>query len=177
MIIKILIAFACIAVIVAIAVSIKLKTEAKEKMYLAAERVLQNRLLDNELKNPFLKGTVIEEPTGQQLMIQFTARSDKHKQNYVFSPSDPITFGRDRAKNKIAVNEALVSTEHCRIFLSQDGSPVLQDTSSNGTVIKRGFRSYAVANGQTCVIANGDKLRIGTAEFKIKLFYYDMTWL
>ncbi len=177
MIIKILITIGIIALIVGIAVFIKLKMEEKDKMYLAAERVLQNRLLDNALKNPFLVNTRIEEPLGRQLMINFTAKLRKHKQNYVFSPLSPITFGRDRSKNKIIVNEALVSSEHCCIYLLQDGTPVLQDTSSNGTVIRRGLKAYSISNGRTCVIENGDKLCIGTAVFKIKLFYYDTTWL
>lgn len=178
MIIKILAALVCVVIMVIVTVMIKSKQEETQHMYTAAERMIQNDILDNSLKNPFIKGTVIEEEPERQLMLNVKVSKSGKKQNFVFNPAKVVNIGRERTRNQITINEAVVSNFHCKIYLLQNDTAVVEDcNSSNGTVLKRGMKSYVIANGQNAVLEDGDKLIIGTVELKIKLFYYDTIWM
>lgn len=171
MIIKVLI------VIAAAAIFAKLKSEEKEKMYRAAERIIQNEFLDNSLKNPFLSGAAVDNSADCRLMVNIKVKQERNKQSFVFNPAKTIKIGRERIGNHIIVNEATVTAYHCMIFMSDDGKPVLQDSSSNGTFVKRGMRSYHLTNSQTCVIEDGDCITVGFVRLKVKLFSFDISWI
>ncbi len=177
MILKILIIIAAASAIAAADIFAKLKSEEREKMYRAAERIIQNELLDNSLKNPFLGGAVIDNSADCRLMVNIKVKLERDKQSFVFNPAKTIKIGRERVGNHIIVNEATVTAYHCMIFMSADGKPVLQDSSANGTYVKRGMRSYHLMNGQTCVIENGDSIIVGSVKLKVKLFGFDISWI
>ncbi len=177
MIIKVLIVIAAASAIAAAAIFAKLKSEEKEKMYRAAERIIQNELLDNSLKNPFLSGAVVDNSADCRLMVNIKVKQERNKQSFVFNPAKTIKIGRERIGNHIIVNEAIVTAYHCMIFMSNDGKPVLQDSSANGTFVKRGMRSYHLTNSQTCVIEDGDCITVGSVRLKVKLFSFDISWI
>lgn len=178
MLLKILAVLGLSILTAVVAIVVKSKREEARRTYAAAERILQNEILDASLKNPFLKETVVEEQPEKQLMMSVKVKRSKKRQNFVFNPARVVNIGRDRANNQIAVNEATVSNYHCRIYLAQNDKAVIQDcNSSNGTLLKRGLRTFVVANGQNAVLADGDKLVVGTVTLKIRLFYYDAMWM
>lgn len=177
MIIKVLIVIAAASAIAAVVIFAKLKSEEKEKMYRAAERIIQNELLDNSLKNPFLSGAVVDNSADCRLMVNIKVKQERNKQSFVFNPAKTIKIGRERIGNHIIVNEATVTAYHCMIFMSDDGKPVLQDSSANGTFVKRGMKSYHLTNSQTCVIEDGDSITVGSVRLKVKLFSFDISWI
>ncbi len=100
MILKILIIIAAASAIAAAAIFAKLKSEEREKMYRAAERIIQNELLDNSLKNPFLGGAVIDNSADCRLMVNIKVKLERDKQSFVFNPAKTIKIGRERALHK-----------------------------------------------------------------------------
>lgn len=161
----------------AICIMLKKKRENTERMYRAASNIIRNEYIDYALHNPMIASGGREPPRGKRPMIYFKVKGVKPVREYVFDPGNTVGIGRSRENNSIVLTEAIVSLEHCRIFLSR-GKVCLEDCgSANGTIVKRGFHAYSVYAGQTLVLENGDSLVVGSVELLLKIFDYDMAWM
>lgn len=177
MLIKILIVATVIAVIVVISVIVKHKREAAQRMYHAAGNILKNEFLDYSLHNPWTSDAAKLMPNGRKSMICFKLRGSKPAKEYVFDPEKVVKIGRSKESNSIALSEAIVSVEHCKVYLSGE-LIILEDCgSSNGTVVKRKWHTYTIGSGQAVTLCSGDVIIVGSTELKVKIFYYDMVWM
>ena len=174
MLIKILIVFLIIAVIAAVIIIEKHRRESVEKMYRAAGNILKNEFLDYSLHNPMLKKNKLKEPNVRKPTVYLKAIGSKPAKEYVFDPETVIKIGRNKDINSVVLNEAIVSIEHCRIFLSESSVYLFDCGSSNGTQIRRGFNSNIITAGQQILLESGDVIKVGSTEFKVKIFFYDM---
>lgn len=174
---KVIIVLVIVAAIAAICIIMKIQRERNERMYHAASNILKNEFLDHMLFNPMLRGNDLKAPDGSRPMVYFRLVGSKPAKEYVFDPENEVKIGRSRGRNSIVLSEAIVSLEHCRVYISK-GLVCLEDLgSSNGTVVKRGFSSYLITAGQQIVLENKDILIVGTVELKVRIFDYDMVWM
>ena len=105
------------------------------------------------------------------MMIFIKNLSSKPKKGYVFDAADGVKFGRKNSNN-IILSEAIVSGDHCRIFSDINGRVYINDYSANGTMLKRGFSCVSVKSA-TFELMNGDIIIVGSAKFRIMLFWFD----
>lgn len=174
---KFIIVLIIFVVFAIICIAVKVHKESTERMYRAAGNILKNEFLDHMLLNPMLNGNNLKAPGGSRPMVYFRLLRSKPAKEYVFDPKNEVGIGRSRDKNSIVLSEAIVSLEHCKVFIS-GGLVCLEDLgSSNGTIVKRGFHSYLITSGQQIVLENKDTLIVGTVELKLKIFDYDMVWM
>lgn len=149
------------------------KTE-KQKYYAAAGNILREEYLNYSLRNTIDGNSEVPEPKSAKMMIYLKSKSSGKKTQFVFDPEKTVRIGRDNSSN-IFINEALVSQEHCLIYASGD-RVYLQDLgSANGTVVKRGaFKSYTLFDLNQIELLTGDVIQVGSSQFKVCLFYYDL---
>lgn len=168
---------AIIAVIAAVSIRIRQLREKTDRMYRAAGNIVKNEMLDRSLHNPMLNG--YEEPVFQEkkLMVHFKVLNSKKAREYVFDAHKPIKIGRDRSENSITLSEAIVSLEHCRIYADRDSLYLADCGSSNGTIVKRGMKSYRITGGQQVTLESGDTLVIGSTQLRIRIFVFDTVWM
>lgn len=172
-----IIIFTIIAVVVASTILsiiyVKRKNEEQEKCYNAAFNIIKEDLLDYSIQNSIIHNK--REPSGERLMLRLKTIKSKKKDSFVFDPSKGIYIGRRKADNKniICLNDIRVSQNHCVIYT--DGIRMyIQDLNSlNGTVVKRGMKSYFLGQGNIMELKNKDRLHIGAAIFKVTVFYYN----
>ena len=109
-------------------------------------------------------------------MIYLKSKSSGRKTQFVFDPENTVKIGRDNDQSNIFINEASVSQNHCLIYCAGD-HVYLQDTgSANGTYLRRGlFKNYSIFDGNQIELRTGDVICVGSCEFKVCLFYYDLT--
>ena len=133
-----------------------LRKSERQKYYAAAGNILREEFLNYSIQN------TISPDSGR-------------KTQFVFDPEKVIRIGRDSGESNIFINDAAVSQFHCRIY-SQDDHVYLQDMrSSNGTFLKRGLlKSYGIYDGNQIELRTGDRITVGSSEFDVCLFYYDL---
>lgn len=177
MLLKILLIIAAAIVVAVIYIKIRRYRSNIDNMYRAAGNIIRNEMLDNSLHNPMLGGYKNPLPQGKRLMIYFKLLDSKPVREYVFDPFKCIKIGRDKDINSIVLNEAIVSLEHCYINVIKDKICLSDCGSSNGTQIKRGFRTYGVSGAQQVALESGDVLVVGSSRMKIRVFVYDTVWM
>lgn len=150
------------------------KTE-KQKYYAAAGNILREEYLNYSLRNTIDGQGGTPEPKSAKMMIYLKSKSTGKKTQFVFDPEKTVKIGRDNNNSNIFINEARVSQEHCLIYASGD-RVYLQDLgSANGTVVKRGaFKSYTLFDLNQIELQTGDVIQVGSSQFKVCLFYYDL---
>lgn len=171
----VLIIIIAIAIIIFATVSHIKKIESL-KYYAAAQSMLREDFLNYSLQNHMLSEGNLPIPNGRKTMVFIKAKGVREKFQFVFDPEKTILIGRDKENSNIYLNDIAVSQTHCRIF-SENDVIYLQDMNSiNGTVIKRNFlKRYNVHSGCTIMLKNNDRVIAGSCEFKIVLFYFDMS--
>ena len=142
--------FAIIAIVVAIVcLFIMIRREKGKKR---KETVLATEAREEVIDNAQKAGLTTILPVGMLI-----AKSGSHRGLvYAIGPSG-VKIGRDRTKNQIIIENAIVSREHAWIGL-EDGNVVIKDLNSqNGTYIN----SLEAARIQTEALKDGDVIFIG----------------
>jgi len=148
---------------------IKKKQIEKNNYYDAACQILKEEYLTQSLKK-----SSREEPLKQQKMIYLKICSKKQKQRYVFNPAHEIIIGRAKQNSTIWLPSREVSMSHCRILLF-DRQVYLQDlNSSNGTLVKKGWKTYLIESGQSILLETGNKIKIGETIFRVTVFDFQI---
>lgn len=148
------------------------KTE-QQKYLAAAGNILREEFLNYSLQNSVMPQSGVSEPRPAKVMIYLKSKSSGKKTQFVFDPEKEIRIGRNN-ENNIFINESAVSQFHSRIY-SQNDRVFLQDMhSSNGTFVGRGMKRYELRDGNQIELRTGDKIQIGSCEFSVCLFYYDL---
>ena len=149
---------------------IYVKNDEKTRCYRAAANIVKEKYLQSSLLNPAQNYTEKEAIYSIRKMVYIKNLTSKPKKGYVYDLMDQVTFGRKTGCN-VLLNETVVSGEHCRLFLDND-HVYLNDTSLNGTLLKRGINQLSVCQN-TCEVLSGDKLTIGSSVFRITIFVFD----
>lgn len=152
------------------------KKEKEQKYYIAAGNIYKEDYLNYSLQNPFDENLEYSKPADQKTMIYLKCLHKKNKMEYVFDPNKKIIIGRDQKKCNLFINEASVSKTHCCIF-AMGFDVYLQDIgSANGTMVCKGlFNNVLISNNEMIQLESGDIIKIGSNEFKVTLFFYDVT--
>lgn len=167
-------AIALVVAVVLIIVS-NMKKNEKIKYYTAAGNTLREDFLNYSLQNHTGETADIRVPRSSKMMIYLKANSKGKKVQLVFDPEREINIGRDTYSSNIYINDVTVSQKHCCIY-SVDDHVYLKDLySANGTYLKRGaFKRYHIVEGESVELFTKDTIIVGSNEFKVTLFYYDM---
>ena len=173
MLIGVICILAAIIIAVVIVIFVKARNDEIDNYYSAARNILKEDKLDDFLRNPHNGGSRKSE--GNIRPMIFLKFRDKSKSRFVFDLSKEIYIGRDKDENQVCVNEAIVSHQHCRIFLNGANVFIQDLNSSNGLEVKRGITSYTLNNGNVMEIFTKDTIKIGTTRMKIVIFYFDAT--
>jgi len=166
-------ALALIVLVIGIVIFIKARNDEINNYYSAAQSILKENKLDDLLKNPY-NGNVSKDNYRIKPMLYMKFK-DKSKCKYVFDLAENVYIGRDKEKNQVCVNEAIVSQQHC--VISTDGvNAYVQDlNSANGLEVKRKLTTYTLGSGNSMILVSKDVLKIGTTKIKVVVFYFDMT--
>lgn len=143
------------------------------KYYEAAGQMLKEEYLNYSLKNPYLHPKHPSMLNPQKIMLYIKLAKTKEKDGFVFDPKDAVIFGRQKEKVSICINEAAVSSQHCRVYLGGDAVLAEDMGSANGTGLIRKRKEYALAYGSPVILIDKDILHIGSKYFQIRIFYYD----
>lgn len=152
------------------------KKEKQQKCLIAAGNIYKEDYLNYSLQNPLDENMLYPKPVDQKTMVYIKQIHTKEKLEYVFDPAKKIIIGRDQNNCNLFINEASVSKMHCCIFAS--GFDVyLQDIgSSNGTTVHKGiFNDIFISNNEMIQLESGDVIAIGSVQFRVTLFFYDVT--
>ncbi len=141
------------------------KCRVQEKV--AAALLLKKKQLDEMIDMNKRQSSARE-----YLILVISWKEDK-KRKYIFDPSTGVSIGRDREENQICIPLDTISQKHCMIFSSGDSIYIQDLNSTNGTFIKRGFKTYRVNGCAPC--QDNDTIIVGDIYFKIRTFYMDAT--
>jgi len=150
----------------------KANKETKQ-YYEAAGQMLKVEYLNYSLKNPYLQPKHPSMLNPGKVMLYIKLAKTKQKDGFVFDPKDAVLFGRQKEKVSICVNEAAVSSQHCKVYLGGDAVLAEDMGSANGTGLIRKRKEYALSYGSPAVLMDKDILHIGSKYFQIRIFYYD----
>lgn len=139
----------------------------KYKYYDAAYKMIKENCLNEALKNHPLR-----EMEGQRLMV-YLEWKDNESYGYVFDPAYGIRVGRDPNKNEICIRENIVSSSHCKLYLTEGGLAIQDYGSINGTYVKHVFWKHRV-NGSE-YLYSGDGILVGNMKIKVTIFTFDMS--
>lgn len=153
-------------------VYIQKRSEMIEGRYRAAENIINEDLLNYSIRNHAIHKD--REPSKAKLMVCLKPMHTKEKDSYVFDPEKGIYIGRRRSdeKNMVYLNDIQVSKEHCVIYSYGERIYMKDMNSSNGSIVKRRFTRYSLAEGNVMELHDKDKLYIGSAVIKVFIFYY-----
>lgn len=172
--VTLIIIFAVLAVIlilITVVIAVKSRQDEVQNYYNAAQNILKEQQLDLMLKNPY-NGGHTGNTGGLKTMIYL-----KHKHSndckYVFNLDEEIHIGRDKDANQLCVNEAIVSHNHCKIYVDGGAVCICDLNSANGLEVKRGMHHYYLVNGQYMELMTKDVIKVGTTEFLVEIFYFD----
>lgn len=176
LIIAIILGVIAVAATVILIIVSNMKKNEKIKYYTAAGNTLREDFLNYSLQNHSGETADIRVPRTSKMMIYLKANSKGKKVQLVFDPEREINIGRDKFSSNIYINDPTVSQKHCCIY-SIDDRVYLKDLySANGTYIKRGIRNrYHIVEGESIELQNKDTIIVGSNEFKVTLFFYDMS--
>ncbi len=164
---------ALMILVIGIVIFIKARKDEINNYYSAAQNILKENKLDDLLKNPYNRRDSKENLRIKPML--YLKIKDKSKCRYVFDLADNVYIGRDKERNQVCVNEAIVSQQHC-VITSDGVNAYVQDlNSSNGLEVKRRFTTYTLGCGNSMILMSKDVLKIGTTRIKVVVFYFDMT--
>lgn len=153
-----------------------MKKNERIKYYTAAGNTLREDFLNYSLQNHSGETTDIRVPRTSKMMIYLKANSKGKKIQLVFDPEREVNIGRDKYSSNIYINDPTVSQKHCCIYSVDDHVYLRDQYSANGTIIKRGLRQkYFIVEGESIELFSKDIIIVGSNEFKVTLFYYDMS--
>ncbi|MEW6129754.1 MAG: FHA domain-containing protein [Acidobacteriota bacterium] len=125
------------------------------------------QVLSNDLLAPKLDASKVLEPAKKSTDVcQLNLRSDDGQlfQVELKANAAPVSIGRT-AGNRIRIEDASISRQHCSISLRSDGRIVVADLgSANGTAINNRFLNQNEAG----VIKIGDVLSIGDVNLTVE---------
>ncbi len=153
-----------LAVLLVILIKINRSQKTEETMQQAAEVLFRYRGLESALNNDYSWNGNISR------IFICTSWKDQGKQMYVFDPEKGIRIGYDPTNNQITVLDPAVSAKHCILFQQGPHIFVSDNHSTNGTIIKRGFKKLRVRD--TAEILDRDTLCLGNTEIKIFIRTY-----
>lgn len=164
------------AFVIVFAVILHFRENERKKYYAAAGNILREDFLNYSLQNPMNADKCFSEPMGRKTMLYLKSKSSGKNIRFVFDPEKKILIGRDKYKSNIYINDVFVSQNHCCIY-SKNGNIYLKDlNSANGTIVKRAlFKRYRIFDGCKIKLKSKDRIIIGANEFKVTLFYFDMS--
>lgn len=146
-----------------------MRRKEKEKYYRAAKRMIQEEYLNYCISNPAVRQP---EPVRFSRTMLYLKPCRKNTEGYVFDPAYGICIGRDKGSCDICLEDITVSARHCELFWYK-GCLFLRDLNSqNGTEIKKGFFSHTLY-GETDLLQNRERFKVGDTWFKVTVFYYD----
>ena len=156
---------------VGIVILVKAKRDEIDGYYTAAQNILKEEKLDSLLKNPYADRTA-DPGANIKTMVYLKFKDDKNCK-YVFNLDREVRIGRDKANNHVCVNEAAVSSNHCRIFCDR-GNVFIQDLKSvNGVEVKRKRTRYFLSPGNTMQLLANDIIKIGMTRISIVIFCFN----
>ena len=174
LIIAIILGVIAVAAVVILVIVSNMKKNERIKYLTAAGNTLREEFLNYSLQNHSGETADIRVPRTSKMMIYLKANSKGKKVQLVFDPEREVNIGRDKFSSNIYINDPTVSQKHCCIY-SVDDRVFLRDLySANGTSVKRGLHRYHIVEGESIELNTKDTLIIGSNEFKVTLFYYDM---
>lgn len=158
--------------IVSLLFVISRKRIENKKIFAAAKNLVKNEFLDFSLKNCSENQ---DEILKQRVLLYIKTMNTKEKQSLVFDPNKVIYWGRNSDFCQIYINDLAVSKVHCKIYCD-NYKVYLNCISKNGYVIvKRNlFTKYQVNPGYQLQLKSKDRIIIGSCEFKVKIFLYNL---
>ena len=139
----------------------------KQKYYNAAYKMIKETCLNQAIKNHLTR-----EMSGQMIMV-YLEWKEGDSYGYVFNPVYGIRIGRDPEKNEICIRENIISSSHCKIYLTEGGLAIQDYGSINGTYLKRHFWTHKISGSE--YLYSGDKIRVGNTKITVKVFTFDMS--
>ncbi len=172
-----LLAVLLVALLIVVCVRRYRDKKEMEKYYEAARQMVKEESLNYSLKNPYLKSCAITARSPQKIMLYVKFIKSNEKGGVIFDPEKVVIFGRQKEQVSVCINEAVVSSKHCQVYLS-GGEIWLEDmNSANGTCLIRKRKEYRLSPGYPIMLADKDVLHVGSRYFQIQMFYYDMTMM
>lgn len=108
-------------------------------------------------------------------MIIALSWKQKERESFVFDPLEGVRIGRQTEVNNVVIPDDEVSLRHCVLY-RKGGSLVLEDLrSTNGTTVTHGLRSGRVRGA--VYVYDGDKIRVGSTEMLLHVFWIDSAYL
>ncbi len=153
-----------LAVLVLILIKVKRDLKTEHKMQQAAEVLFRYRGLESALNNDYSWNANVSR------IFICAAWKDSGKRRVVFDPEKEIRIGYSPKGNHITVLDPAVSAKHCILFQRGMRIFVSDVQSTNGTIIKRGFRKLRVRG--TAEILDRDTLCLGHTAIKIYIRTY-----
>ncbi len=164
-----------LAAVIGLIVFIQVKKDEENDCYDAAKAIIKEGQLNAVIKNSHMMKNH-QDFSDIKPMVYLKIKKKKGAK-FVFDPKETVNIGRDKTKNQVCVNEALVSNLHCKIY-SIDRYVYLQDLfSSNGVYVDRGLKRYFIEDGAEIELFTGDKIQIGTTVICVKIFYFDELYM
>ena len=97
-------------------------------------------------------------------IAEFDEKGILKQKNLIFAPKERLSVGRT-PENDLIINDASISKIHAALVLNSEDQILVADTgSTNGTYIG----GERIAYGKATPINEGDKLKFGTVEVKLK---------
>lgn len=147
----------------------KLKGQNSRRRKLRDEiyQLMMNNAIDKKIVNEFTSGL---RTINNREFIDIKILNTKPMLEYVFNSNVPIVIGRDQNTNpSIAIMDEEVSRKQCVIFF-QNGKVYLQDESNtNSTIIKMGFKKYYMSPGEVIELRKNDVVCIRTVKLAVNL--------
>lgn len=159
-----------LAVFIGGVIFIKGKQSEEKKYYDTACQMVKEEYLTWSLRRTDRQ----DSRTEAEKMVYLKFCSSRKKQGYVFNPEQEIIMGRAKERCTIWIPSPIVSLVHCRIFLYQQQIYIQDLNSSNGTIVKKGWRKYLVQSGQSLILDTNDKIYIGNTVFKVTIFDFSI---
>ena len=108
-------------------------------------------------------------------MIVALSWKQTERESFVFDPLEGVRIGRENGVNNVVIPDQEVSLRHCVLY-RKGRSLVLEDLrSTNGTTVTHGLRSCRVRGA--VYVYNGDKIRVGSTEMLLHVFWVDSAYL
>ena len=108
-------------------------------------------------------------------MIVALSWKQTERESFVFDPLEGVRIGRENGVNNVVIPDQEVSLRHCVLY-RKGRSLVLEDLrSTNGTTVTHGLRSCRVRGA--VYVYNGDKIRVGSTEMLLHVFWIDSAYL
>jgi len=177
MLIVIIVVLTCAAASIILIVQNNRRKSAVRELNNAARKLVKEQNLSTSLRNDDAPDSAKRKPDrGRVRMVIGLAWKDREKESYVFDPLEGIRIGRGPQDNNVIIPDDEVSLHHCILYQSSTDL-VLEDLrSTNGTILVHGLKKYRV-QGQRMRVFDGDRLRVGSTEMTVHVFWIDSAYI